>query len=32
MKMLIICKEEMMTLGSITHNQGVPKESCTVTE
>lgn len=31
MKVLIILKEEIMTLGSTTHNQEVAKESCTVT-
>lgn len=31
MKVLIILKEETMTLGSTTHNQEVAKESCPVT-
>lgn len=31
MKVLIILKEETMTLGSTTHNQELAKESCPVT-
>ena len=31
MKVLIILKEEIMTLSSTTHNQRVAKESCPVT-
>lgn len=30
MKVLIILKEEMMILSSITNNQRVAKQSCTV--